>query len=101
MYCGIDQRVTEVNRLPSLVDILNLWLGECELLGTCNWKRSLANSIFLLQESIFGILRNQLELVTAALGAGETGCRAAYGAICGLHEMNGPLSPTWNLVTAN
>ena len=100
MYRGIDQRVSIVDRLPCLVDILNLWLRECELLRTCKWNQPLTNSIFSLQRGIFG---RHFEVPISACTIGRrAGVGAlAYGAICGLHEMNGPLCPTWNLVTAN
>ena len=100
MYCGIDQRVTVVDRLPRLVDVLNLWLRKCELLRTCKWdnERS-ANFIFSLQ-SIFG-RHFEVPISACTIGRRGCGCAAVCGAICRLHEMNGPLCPTWNLVTTN
>ena len=44
MYRGIDQGVSIVDWLPCLVDVLNLWLRERELLRTCNWRQPLAKT---------------------------------------------------------
>ena len=67
MYCGVDQRVAVVDRLPRLVHVLYLWLREGELLGTCNaWNDCqlllIANTVFF-----YGIFDRHFEVPISPL----------------------------------